>query len=64
MAFFRKKHQEVEISSPKLEVELEKAIERKKEADKEFHKIKGVCGPHVLEIFIDALAKGKLKNHA
>ena len=64
MSFFKRKQQEVEISSPKLEIELEKAIERKKEADREFHNIKSVCGPHVLEIFIDALAKGKLKNHA
>ena len=63
MMFYRKP-KDVEISSPKLEVELEKAMERKKEADKEFHNIKGICGPHVLEIFIDALAKGKLKNHA
>jgi len=61
---FNRKKKDVEISSPKLEVELEKAIERKKEADRDFHDIKGICGPHVLEIFIDALAKGKLKNHA
>ena len=62
MWFSRKQPEEVRLVSPELEEEYMKAVEKKKEADYHFHNIKSTCGPKVLEIFLEALSKGKIEK--
>ncbi len=62
MSFFRRNRKEVELVSPEVEAEFQAAVEKKKEADKNLHNIKSTCGPKVLEIFLEALAQGKIKK--
>jgi hypothetical protein len=62
MSLFRREKKDVQLISPEVEAEYIAAMEKKKEADKHFHNIKSTCGPKVLEIFLDALAKGKIQK--
>lgn len=62
MGIFRRTKQNFELTAPVLEAKLEHLLERKEEANSHFHDIKSVCGPLVIDIFLEALAKGRIKK--
>lgn len=57
-----KKYEPAPLVSQEIEQEYLDALKKKKEADFHFHNVKSTVAPKTIEIFLKALADGKIEK--